>query len=227
MDSSGAIHGFTVSETSGVWQLAQPLANIHAFGPDTELNSVSCTGAGDCLAGGLFGDVATNSLQALVMIQLKDYNDEWQPAFEAPGTASLNWAANASVVATSCSNNGYCAAGGSYLDQDGNYQSFVNTTVLTRLPTPMHVAVTIVKKVVVGHSKSVTLKMLASGMLGATGDVDFFRTGLPLCSASIVGGQAACTATETIERARITVNAIYQGDEQYAPAVLEKSLLIK
>jgi hypothetical protein len=224
-DPAGEIHGFTVTETNGTWGSAQPLPNIYLFGPESELTSVSCTGAGDCMAGGLYGDLATNSFQALVMVGLK--MGGWQPAIEAPGTASLDWAANASVISTSCSLDGYCAAGGTYLDENGNYQSFVSTAVVTRLPTPMKLTVTVVKKVVSGNSKIVTLHLLARGLLKATGTIAFGRTGAPLCTAQVVGGQASCTSTNTIERKSILVDAIYYGDTLYAPNYAQKSVAIK
>jgi hypothetical protein len=221
-DGSGGIHAFTVDEKGNTWGPPQVLANLGEFGPESQMVSISCTNAGDCIAGGLYGDA--DSSQAFVVIKVEDF---WQPAIEAPGTASLDWAANASVLTTSCSSNGYCAAGGDYLDQNDNYQSFVTTIILTRLHTQIKFKVTVAKLVASGHSKIVTFDLVATGLGKATGTVNFFRTGVPLCTAHVIGGKAMCSATKTMERKSTIVYAIYSGDSQYAGAVLQQTLAIK
>lgn len=45
----------------------------------------------------------------------------WGTGEEVPGTGTLNAGGSASVSALSCASDGYCAAGGTYLDSTGLY----------------------------------------------------------------------------------------------------------
>ena len=49
----------------------------------------------------------------------------WGQAQEVPGTAALNAGGQAAITSVSCSQAGYCSAGGAYLDASGQQQAFV------------------------------------------------------------------------------------------------------
>jgi hypothetical protein len=97
-----------------------PGAAALAVGGDATLNSVSCTSAGDCAAGGLYED-GSGASQAFVA---SEQDGVWGAAIEVPGAAALNVASYAAVTSVSCASPGNCAAGGEYMDGFG-YQTFV------------------------------------------------------------------------------------------------------
>jgi hypothetical protein len=83
--------------------------------------SISCPAAGDCTAGGAFGDRAGHQ-QAFVV---SETNGAWGKAIEVPGSGRLNAGGAAFVGSVSCALPGNCAAGGSYTDGSKNVQAFV------------------------------------------------------------------------------------------------------
>jgi hypothetical protein len=88
-------------------------------------NSVSCSSAGDCAAGGYYRDRSGHD-QAYVVSQV---NGSWDEAIEVPGTAALNVGGQAEVESVSCSSAGNCAAGGYYLNSENNDRTFVVSQV--------------------------------------------------------------------------------------------------
>jgi hypothetical protein len=74
------------------------------------VNSVSCASAGNCSAGGSYGDGSGNNQTFVV----NEKGGVWQTAAEVPGTAALNTGGNAWVSSVSCASAGNCSAGGSY-----------------------------------------------------------------------------------------------------------------
>ncbi len=113
---------FVVSERNGRWGTAIEVPGSAALntGGSAVVNSVSCTSAGNCAAGGLYRD--SRSLQAFVV---SEQNGQWGNAEQVPGSATLNQGGGASVASVSCASAGNCAAGGSYVDGSHNLQAFV------------------------------------------------------------------------------------------------------
>jgi len=96
------------------------------------VNSVSCSSAGNCAAGGYYTDGAGG--QAFVVSQTAGVSGTPQQA--VPTT--INFGGFAQVTSMSCSSNGNCAAGGSYSDGVSDlvgYQAFVVSSVIEDLAT--------------------------------------------------------------------------------------------
>jgi hypothetical protein len=118
---------FVVSQVNGTWQKAQELPGIATlnrggdpFGPFAVDESVSCSSAGNCAAGGLYTDGSGNE-QAFVASQV---NGTWQKAQEVPGTAALNVTGAGETWSVSCAAAGTCTAAGNYRDGSGHLQAF-------------------------------------------------------------------------------------------------------
>jgi hypothetical protein len=117
------------SESQGIWANAIEVPgtvamNVGVVGnskypPDAIVSSLSCTGTGDCTAGGWFED-ADETTQDFVATES---DGVWQPATTIPGTAVTTWPQTSSVTSVSCSTPGNCAAGGGY----GTGSEFVAT----------------------------------------------------------------------------------------------------
>jgi hypothetical protein len=113
-DGSSPGQAFVADETGGTWGSAQEVPGTAALnvGDDASVNSVSCTAAGDCTAGGYYdAGTPTRHLQAFVV---DETGGTWGTAQEVPATAALNAGANAEVTSVSCASPGNCAAGGTY-----------------------------------------------------------------------------------------------------------------
>ena len=112
---------FVVDEVNGVWGNAIEVAANHNAGGSASVHSVSCTGAGTCVAVGRYADAFTNE-QAFVVDEV---NGVWGSAVEVAG--ALNVGGSASATSVSCASAGNCAVGGTYQDVSGNNQAFVVT----------------------------------------------------------------------------------------------------
>ena len=88
-----------------------------------QIASVSCGSAGNCSAGGYYGDSSV-ATQAFVV---SETNGTWGTAEEVPGTAALNQGGNAQITSVSCGSAGNCSAGGTYSGSGG--QAFVVSEV--------------------------------------------------------------------------------------------------
>jgi hypothetical protein len=114
---------FVVNETGGTWGTAQEVpgtASLNAGG-FAEVNSVSCTGVGDCSAGGLY----INSTPATEAFVVDESGGTWGTAQELPGISDLNTTGFAQVNSVSCTSPGNCLAGGYYQDSNYIFQSFL------------------------------------------------------------------------------------------------------
>jgi hypothetical protein len=123
---SDGTHAFVVNETNGVWGDAIEVPGTAALGTGgASVSSVSCGGAGNCAAGGMYVD-ADDAWQAFVV---DETNGTWGTAIEAPGTATLNTGGRAYVNSVSCPTVGTCSAGGTYEDgadfESGHERPFV------------------------------------------------------------------------------------------------------
>ncbi len=122
-DGAGNRQAFVTSEVNGTWQPAIEVPGTAALnaGGTAEVDSVSCTSAGNCAAGGYYTDGAGHG-HAFVTNQV---NGTWQQAIEIPGTAALNTGGFAGVASVSCIPAGNCAATGYYTDSSGHTQVYV------------------------------------------------------------------------------------------------------
>lgn len=121
--SGSSTLAFVVNQTNGGWgpiiTIATPYTSVIYSG--TGLTSLSCTSAGNCVAGG--GYVDGDAEQALVVTET---NGEWGPGVQVPGVTALSPINEASKIESlSCSGPGDCAAGGMYFANSLNAQPFV------------------------------------------------------------------------------------------------------
>jgi hypothetical protein len=121
--------GFVASERNGRWGKAVEVPGLRALnkGRNADVVSVSCTSAGNCVAGGYYG---RNSTDPYLVTSgngfvISERNGRWGQATEVPGLAALNKDGNAEVSSVSCASPGNCAAGGNYQDGSGRHQGFV------------------------------------------------------------------------------------------------------
>ena len=121
---------FVVSQVHGIWGQARQVPGMAALadGAGAAVSSVSCASAGNCAAGGYYGDGPDGS-EAFIVSQVHGI---WGKARQVPGMAALNKRGDAGVVSVSCASPGNCAAGGHYSDGPGrsghpDSQAFVVT----------------------------------------------------------------------------------------------------
>ena len=116
-DSGSTSQAFVVTQANGIWGTAKKVAGTATLnvGGHAAVNSVSCATPGNCSAGGVYLDSATNP-QAFVVTQT---NGTWGKAEEVPGTATLNTGGNAAVNSVSCPSAGNCTAAGYYFGSGG------------------------------------------------------------------------------------------------------------
>src|SRR6266851_3178790 len=127
-DSSGHTEAFVVSQVNGTWRTATKVPGTAALNQrgDAGVTSVSCTSAGNCSAGGLYGSSSFASKPFVV----SEVNGTWHNAIAVPGVAALDpHGYGAYVSSVSCGSAGNCNAGGSYHDRSGNQQVFVISQV--------------------------------------------------------------------------------------------------
>jgi hypothetical protein len=109
---------FVVNETGGTWGTAQQvpgLATLNAGG-NARLESMSCSSAGNCSAGGEYSP--GSGLDAFVV---SETDGTWGTAQQVTG---LTTGASTEISAVSCATAGNCSAGGQYI-LDGLDQPFV------------------------------------------------------------------------------------------------------
>ena len=124
-DVGGGQQGFVVTERNGVWGKAIEVPGLAALNKHgtAEVNSVSCSSAGNCAAGGKYRS-GNFHLQGFVVTER---NGVWGKAIEVPGLAALHKrGGDATVFSVSCASAGNCSAGGSY-HLSHHHQGFVVT----------------------------------------------------------------------------------------------------
>jgi hypothetical protein len=125
--SSGKQQAFVVSQVSGTWGKAVEVPGTATLntGGFAETDSVSCTSAGNCSAGGFY--TSSSGAQAFVVSRV---SGTWGKAEEVPGTATLNKGGGAEINSVSCVSAGNCSAGGSYAGAEiADGQAFVVSQV--------------------------------------------------------------------------------------------------
>jgi hypothetical protein len=118
------LQGFVVSEKNGRWGTVILLSSPPRprERPYSLINSVFCTSAGNCVAGGLFTYRALHAQDSLVLQR----NGVWGQPIGIPGLAALSTGGHARVDDVSCSTAGKCAAIGFYpVKTNGVGETFV------------------------------------------------------------------------------------------------------
>jgi hypothetical protein len=127
-DGSGHTHAFVVTETNCIWRRAievPGMATLLNLAGGATVDSVSCTTAGNCLAGGEYRDT-TGRYQAFVV---REVSGTWRTAFEVPGSGPLNSEGLGSTDSVSCATTGNCGAVGSYTDSGFQMQVYVASEI--------------------------------------------------------------------------------------------------
>jgi hypothetical protein len=111
VDGNDNYQAFVVTQRHGRWRKAIEVPGTARLnvGGSAEIDSVSCTGVGDCSAGGDYTSALNQ--QAFVVTESRG---RWGKAIEVPATAHLNSGGYAEVESVSCTRVGDCSAGGYY-----------------------------------------------------------------------------------------------------------------
>ena len=114
---------FAITESKGKWGKAARLPNMQNLNKDgdADASELSCSSAGNCVAGGVYEDSHGHN-QAFLDVQK---GGKWRNAFEVPGTAGLNKGHNGAATAISCPSAGNCAVGGYYTNSSGHGELFL------------------------------------------------------------------------------------------------------
>jgi hypothetical protein len=126
-DSSGNTQAFVVTQTNGTWGKAEEIPGTAALnaGGYALLNSLSCTSAGNCSAGGRYASSSNDGVPVAQAYVVSETNGTWGTAEEVPGTAALNGGGYAEVDSVSCASAGNCSAGGAYTNSTPATEAFV------------------------------------------------------------------------------------------------------
>jgi hypothetical protein len=134
------------SPIEGTWGPTVPVPGLVALSPGfvNVLTSISCTGPGDCTAGGAYQSVGNGSPDTDSAYVASEVNGKWGNAEPVPGTVALNTGLGAATTAVSCSSPGNCAAAGYYaylygksaVGVAGFVSSQVNGRWMTARPVP-------------------------------------------------------------------------------------------
>jgi hypothetical protein len=118
---TGVTQSFLVDETHGVWGRAFNIPGIVALdGKHIEqLTSISCGSAGNCSAGGAYGNGSHE--QAFIVDEV---NGRWSTPMLISGLAALSQGHFTSVTRISCVSGGDCGAIGTYSGKGGYVQTF-------------------------------------------------------------------------------------------------------
>ena len=110
------------SPVGGTWGPTVPVPGLVALSPGfvNVLTSISCTGPGDCTAGGAYQSVGNGSADTDSAYVVSEVNGRWGNAEAVPGTVALNTGLGAATTAVSCSSPGNCVAAGYYAYLYGN-----------------------------------------------------------------------------------------------------------
>jgi hypothetical protein len=119
-----AAASFVVGEVNGTWGAAiqvpgTAIALYPGYPVGSEVTSVSCASAGNCVAGGDY----TNYIYRFQFV-VSEVNGTWGAAIQIPGTPFVAGAAD-EIGSVSCPPTGGCAVGGEYDDVSNNGHAFV------------------------------------------------------------------------------------------------------
>lgn len=126
--ADGPFEPFVVSQVHGRWRKAIEVPGIAALNrSDAQTNAVSCTSAGNCVAGGEYTDNRAHGDQDAFVVS--EVHGTWHKAIEIPGFSALSVGTFGGVVAVSCGSAGNCSAGGFYTGTRNHGQAFVASEV--------------------------------------------------------------------------------------------------
>jgi hypothetical protein len=118
-EAGSGLQAFVVTEKSGRWGQAVPVARMLNAGGFGYIDSVSCASAGNCGAAGAY-ETSSKRFQAFVVVQK---NGKWGKPIST--ARNLNTGGNASAHWVSCPAAGNCGAGGYYKNGAGKLEAFV------------------------------------------------------------------------------------------------------
>ncbi len=128
VDSSWSGQAFVVSQVKGTWRKAMEVPGTAILNKGGAwIVSVSCVSAGNCSAGGTYGDGERSGVATRQVFVVNEVNGTWRTAVEVPGTAALNMGGGADMYSVSCAPAGNCSAVGSYFT--GYSHAFVASQV--------------------------------------------------------------------------------------------------
>lgn len=109
------------ASSDGVWQSAFELPGAASLDVNAngQVNAVSCTSMGNCVAGGNYG--AASGTEPLLAVE---HDGAWGMAFEAPGASALG-GSNPAIGDVDCTAPGDCTAAGSWTNGAGQQDVFV------------------------------------------------------------------------------------------------------
>ncbi len=192
-NTPGTSQSFVSTWNGSSWSDQEIAANLNAGG-SSQVNSVSCSSATFCVAGGYYYDSA-NHYQSFV----STWNGSTWSDQELAG--ALNAAGDSQVASVSCTTSTFCAAGGRYAAAVGNYQSFVS---VSRVPVSLS-SVTISGTPAVGQ----TVTAVSGGVSGVPAPTESYQwlangVAIPGATSSTLtltpanyGQQVSVTVTET------------------------------
>jgi hypothetical protein len=165
LEASGlaALHA---EETGGTWGPSAPLAPGAGEGgvDNVGVDSVSCTGPGNCTVGGFYVPLDSQSVQPLVASEVGGQWAPWSPltlpadAGSVSGGGPIVGVQFDYIAAVTCSAAPSCVAAGSYTDSNDVQRPMVVSTV-----SPLAVAATALPPGMVGSAYSATLKATGGG----------------------------------------------------------------
>jgi hypothetical protein len=122
-DGAGYEQLMIVNEVNGTWHDAFEVPGTATLnkGDYAQVSSVSCASAGNCSAGGWYGD--SSALDEPLVVS--EVNGTWHHAIRVPGITSLTRHIFGTTLSVSCSSGGNCSAGGWYTDSADHVQPFV------------------------------------------------------------------------------------------------------
>ena len=122
-DAKGIAQPFVDDEANHVWSPASEIPGVQTLNDNAgaAFDSISCSAAGACSAGGTYTDGGNNAQVFLV----NESSNVWSSPIEVPGTSSLNKGGLGSIYQVSCSADGSCGVAGSYADASKSIQLFV------------------------------------------------------------------------------------------------------
>ncbi len=128
LDNSSAAQALVATETGGVFATAlevTPPSDALSPNPGAQLNGISCTSPGACVAVGGYNVAAFSDRPMFVNLT----GGTPATALEAslPSNADMTTSGGASLLAVSCPSTGNCTAGGHYRDLSGNTDALAVT----------------------------------------------------------------------------------------------------
>jgi hypothetical protein len=160
--AADSIAAMAATASGGTWAQATPVgapADAGTDHPFADLDAVTCTSPGNCVAVGQYADSNGASDQAMVTAEVGGHWTAESKLTLPPVLASAPGSQVASLSGVACTDATTCVAAGGYTDSPGQYQAMVVATV-----APLAVASTSLPAGMVGSSYNTTLK--ASGGAG-------------------------------------------------------------